>query len=202
MAVYSVNKGGNTYFIRLVSNNETYKSLTKQLLEKITIDQLKEIMIFNDIVLYKDLLKCFVYDGKYEEGRSDDCLCGKKNIHEIHGIINKNTNERFIIGSTCSLNWCVAIKPGYSCKYCNRTNKQGRDCINCNGKILHRETFNKWKNFVTYSKEKVDFGIYKDKITYKQLSSQSKYKNYVDYILSQQCLYIKSTTKEKKRLCM
>jgi hypothetical protein len=95
----------------------------------------KKIMYFTDIV------SCFEGVEFLDSTESDSCICGKKHISDNYLIRNKTTLVEHIVGSTCAKNWFEEGKNEDSCKYCNRSSKNGGDCINCCGKANMKSAF-------------------------------------------------------------
>ena len=139
-----------------------YKSLSKQLLENITMNPLNFISLKKNVILYRDLIKCYDYeeDEMNEENNekmneelnyvnTTECLCGKKDIQQTHYIRNNDTKQRFVVGSVCCRNWYnqkSEDKCTYLCKYCNRSKTTGLDCIDCMGKRGCKNFLIRWKS--------------------------------------------------------
>ena len=212
-SIFTKTNGQELLFINIVSKNQMYKSLSKKLLENITMDQLNAISVKKNVILYRDLIKCYDYEGEemneeITEGINDvvlnECLCGKKDIQATHFIRNTDTKQRFIVGSVCCRNWYnpkSEDKCTYLCKYCNRSKNTGFDCIDCIGKRCCKSFLNRWKSFVKISNEKLTYGKYKGLISIHDLVTKRKYKSYMEYILSNECIYVKTIEKEKILLC-
>ena len=177
------------------------------------MDQLNSISIKKNVILYRDLIKCYDYEEdenneeNNEEFNCEDtrvCLCGKKDIQETHFIRNTDTKQQFVVGSVCCRNWfnkksedkCV-----YLCKYCDRSKSKAHDCIDCMGKRSCKELLIRWKSYVKISKQKLNFGKYKGQVSIREIVTKPKYKSYMDFILSNECLYVKTIEKNKILLC-
>jgi hypothetical protein len=101
------------------------------------------------IINFTDIVSCFEGVEFLDSTESDSCICGKKHISDNYSIRNETTHEEHIVGSTCAKNWFEDGKKEDACKYCDRSSKNGGDCINCSGKVNLKSAFSGWRNEVS-----------------------------------------------------
>jgi hypothetical protein len=88
-------------------DHSKYKKLMYALLERLTPLQINNIIArYNNkaIILFDNLKLCFQYEGLVNSENKGKCICGKSILHE-HVIINKETKQQHMIGSTCVEQW-------------------------------------------------------------------------------------------------
>jgi hypothetical protein len=190
MVLHNISIDGINHSIYIKSANKTpYYKLCNALMSGISdADQAKmtnknkkdkKIMYFTDIV------RCFEGIEFLDSTEMTSCICGKQHISDNYLIRNKTTLVEHIVGSTCAKNWFQDGKNEDACKYCNRSSKNGGDCINCCGKANLKSAFSGWRNELKERKEMVSFGKYKGILTYRQLCDDIKYSGYVDWCLNE-----------------
>ena len=189
MVLHELNIEGidHTVYIK-TSSKKAYRGLCVALLSGMSdADQTRITNINRNnrrIIFFTDMIDCFQAVGTVSSPEMNSCICGKEHIVDKYLIKNVSTREEHIIGSTCARNWFKEDKDTNGCMYCNRINKNGGDCINCSGKKKIKSVVFKWKNKVMEKKEMVSFGKFKDVLTYSQLCSDIRNKDYIDWCLN------------------
>lgn len=159
-------KGKNVEIFYAKKSETDYVRLAKCLLKQLTQNQFEKIIQKNGtqhIIFFDDLYKQFIYKGLFNTA-GGHCICGVP-ITNQYKIQNNETNEEFIVGSVCKDNWCVHDGISYYCVFCDRRKTSKENCVNCQGKITLRRVFKQMKTLI----EKVDFGMYANKMSYYKL---------------------------------
>ena len=201
MTIFKLTIDEKDIYVCIVKGEHEFKALTKKLLENVTKDQIDKITTQinkKHIIVYGDLINCFSCDGEKAIG-DETCICGKKNIDEVYALENKKSHQFFDIGSTCVSNWIYRNQhEDLNCLFCHRNNKSGENCKNCKEKTKIKSIFKTWKRYVDEINSKVNFGKYTDILSYKQLSRNRCYEDYISFILSDRCWLVMQDIKNKK----
>jgi hypothetical protein len=113
MSIIKINMSDNKIVTVLVvrprvktTTRMAYVQLIKSLFEIMTDAQIESIIKYypKPVILMDDILNCFHYKGIIKEQCKNTCICGVKILHN-HIISNDETDEEFIIGSTCCEQW-------------------------------------------------------------------------------------------------
>lgn len=179
MKVFLEIEGKDVELFIVKENDETdYVRIAKALLERLTDEQLEELIHIRgnkQFIFFNELVKQYKFKGFFSK-ETGNCICGVS-ISSQYLIRNIDTNKDYIIGSVCKANWYVKDCVSYYCQFCSRRKANNENCINCQGKKDLREIFNNMKKVLT---DKVDFGKYKDKMTYfKLVFKQPSYCNWL-----------------------
>jgi hypothetical protein len=99
-------------------NRSKYTKLMSALVERLTSTQINNIIVRHNakpIILFDTLKLCFEFKGPIDtvEDTKGYCICGKAIIHN-HLIVNKETKQQYIIGSTCVDQWSKLDVRGYT----------------------------------------------------------------------------------------
>ena len=182
-------------YIRNHDKSQPYRSLCFALLNFISESQLNFIKNVNrrgdNIIFFHELIDCFRYGYEIGDNDPDDCICGKKHIENKFIIYDKETNEDYIVGSTCVENWLAKKINPNACEFCKRLNKLGGNCKNCKKMKSIREKMLIWLEYaretIKLKKEKIHFGKFKGQKYYTICQNESKNKWWINFVLSNEC---------------
>lgn len=105
------------------SHTSGYKALVNALIQRMTDTQIELCTITNNnkSIISMDLVTNeFDYRGPIEGDCGSQCICGVRILHE-HCICNIETNDSFIIGSTCCDHWTRHSALSYKPRHHKRT---------------------------------------------------------------------------------
>lgn len=190
----SLEVDGKDVILFIVRNNETdYARLAKCLLSYLTDDQLINLIHVSgnkNIIFFNELIEQYKFIG-FSSKDVGKCICGV-HISNQYLIKNKESNCEYVVGSVCKDNWYAKDCVSYYCQFCFRKKANKENCLDCQGKKDLKEIFYRMKKLLT---DKVDFGMYKNKMTYYKMTY--KYPSYCNWLLHES--NIKEQKKEKIR---
>jgi hypothetical protein len=108
--------------LRTRSNKSRYTRLMSALIQRLTPNQMNSLIVrYNSkpIILFDNLKLCFEFKGPIETEKKCFCICGKLIKYE-HLIVNKETKQEYIIGSTCIDQW-TKLDPRYYTDFQRKT---------------------------------------------------------------------------------
>jgi hypothetical protein len=145
------------FMFRSNINKSNYTKLMKALIDRLTEDQINNIIVrVNErpYILFDSLKNCFEFKGKVK-GESSHCICGHA-IKYNYSIVNKETIQNHIIGSTCVDQWSSLDASCYTDSKRKRLLKSIFNILAEDYRKLPRFTFGKCKGKTFNSVAKKD----------------------------------------------